>query len=111
MRSIVIHVAFYALDYVTKSALLLGFMGIVNRLFHKPFFDRWRRYLSFFTIWVVVGWLSDPMERKLFDRIPSSLHVGIGVVLCLVLLTALVWVYVRYLHPGSRLRQPDTSAE
>jgi hypothetical protein len=103
MRTIILHIIAYSLIYAVFVALLLGVVGVVNRLFHKPFFDDWCGRLFWSTFTLLVGWL--------IDLVPGKLQVIIGVPAGLILLAVVIWVFVKYPRLPSKRKSPDTTTK
>ncbi len=94
-----LHIVAYGLASLLIAALFLGFMGVINLLYRRPFREGWRKQLLLLAVAVVadktaglfpVGW-----------RVP--LAVGCGAVL----LVVMIWVMRR---PGKVSGASDTEA-
>ncbi|MDQ2798944.1 MAG: hypothetical protein M3Y13_04795 [Armatimonadota bacterium] len=88
MKTIIIHAIAYGLAYLLLAVLFVGCMGVVNKLMHKPFLNRWKNYLLWFTFSLASGWLLDLVPRKLL--------MIVGVPAGMVLLAVVLWVFVKY---------------
>lgn len=88
MRTIILHAMAYGLTYILLAALFVGCMGLLNKLLHKPFLDRWKDRLFWFTLSIAEG--------LLVDLIPRNLLFVVGVPAGFLLLAVVVWVFAKY---------------
>ncbi len=96
MKLILLHIIVYAVVYAASVALIVGIMGAINLLFHKPFTDRWRHYLSSVALVLGVG--------MLVDLIPPRLLFAVGLPAGVLLLGVILWVFIKYPHRTSEQR-------
>jgi len=74
--------------YLLSAAAFLGLMGMLNCIFHKPYFYQWRGRLFWFAFMLLVGWL--------VDLVPGRFLFIVGIPAGFILLAAVIWVFVKY---------------
>lgn len=94
MKHILLHVLAYLVVYLASVALIVGFMGVVNLLFRKPFRDRWRHNL-FHIAAVLMGGL-------LIDLLPRRLLFAVGLPAAVLLLGVTIWFFIKYSKRASQ---------